>query len=217
MSEPIVAADSLEVVLITGMSGSGKSVALRALEDAGYYCVDNLPPELLLAFLRPGAAAAAHRRVAIAMDVRSATSLPQLLPQLRELRGRRRRRAAAVPGRHHRHAGAPLLRNAAPHPLSAVAAGTGADQQRALVEAIELERELLADLREHARRASTPACCAPRSCRLREVAAGRRRAQPADAGVRVVRLQARHSGGRRLRVRRAHAAQPALRAASCAT
>ena len=36
-----------ELVLITGMSGSGKSVALHALEDAGYLCVDNLPPELL--------------------------------------------------------------------------------------------------------------------------------------------------------------------------
>jgi len=43
---------TLEVVLITGMSGSGKSVALHALEDAGYYCVDNLPPELLLPSLR---------------------------------------------------------------------------------------------------------------------------------------------------------------------
>ena len=42
---------SLELVLITGMSGSGKSVALHALEDAGYYCVDNLPPELLLPFV----------------------------------------------------------------------------------------------------------------------------------------------------------------------
>ena len=36
-----------EVVLVTGISGSGKSVALHALEDAGFYCVDNLPPELL--------------------------------------------------------------------------------------------------------------------------------------------------------------------------
>ena len=41
----------LELILITGMSGSGKSVALRALEDAGYFCVDNLPPELLLSFV----------------------------------------------------------------------------------------------------------------------------------------------------------------------
>ena len=42
---------SLDLVLITGMSGSGKSVALHALEDAGYYCVDNLPPELLTPFI----------------------------------------------------------------------------------------------------------------------------------------------------------------------
>ena len=50
-SDAPAAAAALDLVLITGMSGSGKSVALRALEDAGYYCVDNLPPELLQAFL----------------------------------------------------------------------------------------------------------------------------------------------------------------------
>ena len=36
-----------DVVLLTGMSGGGKSVAMHALEYAGYFCVDNLPPELL--------------------------------------------------------------------------------------------------------------------------------------------------------------------------
>ena len=41
----------MEIILITGMSGSGKSVALHALEDSGYYCVDNLPPELLSSFV----------------------------------------------------------------------------------------------------------------------------------------------------------------------
>ena len=41
-----------QVVLVTGISGSGKSVALHALEDAGLFCVDNLPPELLRDFLR---------------------------------------------------------------------------------------------------------------------------------------------------------------------
>ena len=40
-----------EIVLVTGISGSGKSVALHALEDAGFFCVDNLPPELLRDFL----------------------------------------------------------------------------------------------------------------------------------------------------------------------
>ena len=84
---PIEAAVALELVLITGMSGSGKSVALRALEDAGYFCVDNLPPELLLSFvaLEEGHGAT---RVAIAMDVRSATSLPMVPGQLRELQER---------------------------------------------------------------------------------------------------------------------------------
>ena len=42
----------MDIILITGMSGSGKSVALHALEDAGYYCVDNLPPELLIPFVK---------------------------------------------------------------------------------------------------------------------------------------------------------------------
>ncbi|HPW27984.1 MAG TPA: RNase adapter RapZ, partial [Rhodoferax sp.] len=60
---------TIEIVLITGMSGSGKSVALHALEDAGFYCVDNLPPELLLPFVELEQQHLAHR-VAIAMDVR---------------------------------------------------------------------------------------------------------------------------------------------------
>ena len=68
-----------ELVLITGMSGSGKSVALHALEDAGYLCVDNLPPELLRSFVQLEQKRK-EKRIAIAMDVRSAASLP-LLPQ----------------------------------------------------------------------------------------------------------------------------------------
>ena len=133
---------SLELVLITGMSGSGKSVALRALEDAGYFCVDNLPPELLLSFVELEMKKSA-RRVAIAMDVRSANALPQVPAQLDELV----RRGIAV---------RPLFLDATTdtlvrrfsetrrrHPLSRPDAG--GDQHRAVVEAIELERELLAD------------------------------------------------------------------------
>ena len=78
---------SIDLILITGMSGSGKSVALRALEDAGYYCVDNLPPELLLSFVALELKHA-QRRVAIAMDVRAAESLPQVPGFLRELKQR---------------------------------------------------------------------------------------------------------------------------------
>ena len=38
----------MQLVLVSGLSGSGKSIALRVLEDAGYYCVDNLPANLLM-------------------------------------------------------------------------------------------------------------------------------------------------------------------------
>jgi RNase adapter protein RapZ len=145
------AAQPLELILITGMSGSGKSVALHALEDAGYFCVDNLPPELLLSFVALEQQHGA-RLVAIAMDVRSATSLPLVPAQLRELQQQ------GVNVR-------PLFLDATTdtlvrrfsetrrrHPLSQLAKSTadGTDQQRALVDAIELERELLADLREQA-------------------------------------------------------------------
>ena len=59
------------VVLISGISGSGKSVAINALEDAGYFCVDNLPPELLPELIRLEGRNP-HRRLAIAADVRTA-------------------------------------------------------------------------------------------------------------------------------------------------
>jgi len=149
--------EPLELVLITGMSGSGKSVVLRALEDAGYYCVDNLPPELLLSFVDLEQEVAA-RRVAIAMDVRSALALPQVPSQLEALKSR---------GVHVR----PLFLDSSTdtlvrrfsetrrrHPLSGERAVEGAeaaevapaDRQHALVDAIELERKLLAALRDQA-------------------------------------------------------------------
>ena len=78
-------AEPREVVLVTGISGSGKSVALHALEDAGYFCVDNLPPELLRDFIHVERAHGV-RKMAIAVDVRTAGSLPYLLPVLDQLR-----------------------------------------------------------------------------------------------------------------------------------
>ena len=149
---------ALEVVLITGMSGSGKSVVLRALEDAGYYCVDNLPPELLLSFVDLEERVSA-RRVAIAMDVRSAISLPQVPAQLEALR----QRGVQVRSLFLDSSTDTLVRRFSEtrrrHPLSgeqsdAVVSGGGADpladRQHALVDAIELERELLAALRDQA-------------------------------------------------------------------
>lgn len=74
----------MQLVLISGLSGSGKSIALNVLEDAGYYCVDNLPAPLLSGLtgylLREG-----MRQVAVAIDMRGGTSIAALPPQLRQL------------------------------------------------------------------------------------------------------------------------------------
>ena len=67
----------MRIVLITGISGSGKSVALNVLEDAGYYCVDNLPPALLPSLVET-INGADSKCVAIAVDARSAQSLTDL-------------------------------------------------------------------------------------------------------------------------------------------
>ena len=137
-----------ELVLITGMSGSGKSVALHALEDAGYYCVDNLPPELLLPFVQLEEQQSISK-VAIAMDVRSANSLPLVPAQLAHLRlmdvdVRMLFLDATTEILVHR-----FSETRRRHPLSRQdGQDVIRDQQRDLVEAIELERELLAELRE---------------------------------------------------------------------
>jgi len=67
----------MQLVLISGLSGSGKSVALNVLEDSGYYCVDNLPVALVMPLLE-SLAGSGQERVALAMDARSGTSVQQL-------------------------------------------------------------------------------------------------------------------------------------------
>ncbi len=74
----------MQVMLISGLSGSGKSIALNVLEDAGYYCVDNLPAPLLSELI-------GHLRLegqelaAVAVDMRGGSSIAALPPQLRNL------------------------------------------------------------------------------------------------------------------------------------
>ncbi|GAB4398796.1 MAG: RNase adapter RapZ [Rhodoferax sp.] len=138
---------SLQLVVVTGMSGSGKSVALRALEDLGIYCIDNLPPQLLLPLValqdeNP------TRRLAVAIDARSAASLPLVPGQLAELR----QRGVQVQSLCLDAADEALVRRFSEtrrrHPLARIALDDQPSHARhALGEAIGLERALLADLR----------------------------------------------------------------------
>ena len=74
----------MQLILVSGLSGSGKSIALDVLEDAGFYCIDNLPASLLddvLAFV----SGAGHDRIAVSVDARSAalSSLPERVAALK--------------------------------------------------------------------------------------------------------------------------------------
>ena len=134
----------MEIVLITGMSGSGKSVALRALEDSGFYCVDNLPPDLLIPFVELENDQR-EERVAIAIDVRSASSLPLMPVQLQVLESH----GFKITSIFLDASSDTLLRRYSEtrrrHPLSGRRATKG---ELALTESIEYERELLSHLRE---------------------------------------------------------------------
>ena len=76
----------MQLILVSGLSGSGKTIALHVLEDSGYYCVDNLPATLLLEVV-DFLGEAGHERVAVSVDARSA-SLAALPEHIARLKGR---------------------------------------------------------------------------------------------------------------------------------
>ena len=76
----------MQLFLLSGLSGSGKSVALKVLEDCGFYCVDNLPAELLTGLV-DYLLSAGYYRIAVSIDVRSANSvqrLPEIMANLKQ-------------------------------------------------------------------------------------------------------------------------------------
>jgi RNase adapter protein RapZ len=82
-------ADSITFVVITGLSGAGKSYAIKCFEDMGFFCVDNLPTTLIPTFADLVARSnATITRVALGVDVREGEYLTHLLDTLGELRGR---------------------------------------------------------------------------------------------------------------------------------
>lgn len=69
----------MRFVIVTGMSGAGKSTALKMLEDAGYFCVDNLPVKLIEPFAKLTIEEAAEiAKVALGLDVRSGSAISQV-------------------------------------------------------------------------------------------------------------------------------------------
>ena len=80
----------LPFIVLTGMSGSGKSQAIRALEDLGYFCVDNLPTTLIPTLAKLSTRGGDIEKVAIVVDVREGnflSSFPRVFKQLRKMRG----------------------------------------------------------------------------------------------------------------------------------
>lgn len=136
----------MQLTLVSGVSGSGKSVALKALEDSGYFCVDNLPPGLireLVSFV----ASRGEPRVAVSADARSAETIGILPDVVAE------ERANGIDVRliFLDASDASLVRRFSetrrPHPL----AGEG----HTLEEAIAMERHLLAPIAELGHRLDT--------------------------------------------------------------
>lgn len=78
-----VRGEDMRLIIVTGMSGAGKSQALKIFEDFGYYCVDNLPVELLISFAKLGASGKAGMDlVALGIDVRNGEAFKTLIKVL---------------------------------------------------------------------------------------------------------------------------------------
>jgi UPF0042 nucleotide-binding protein len=131
---------NLRIVIITGLSGSGKSTALRALEDIGFFCVDNLPIVLLPKFLEiQGEASGEVSKVALVMDIRERYFLEKHMEVISKLKKKKYSieilfLEASDDSLLHRFS---ETRRA--HPLS---------EKRTVPESIALEREKLRELKD---------------------------------------------------------------------
>ena len=89
MTDP-VATEPIRFVIVTGLSGAGKSYAIKCLEDLGYFCVDNLPTTLIPTFaeLCANSSRGIHA-IALGVDVREGEYLANMVETIQELRARR--------------------------------------------------------------------------------------------------------------------------------
>jgi UPF0042 nucleotide-binding protein len=126
-------------IVLTGLSGSGKSQAIRALEDLGYYCVDNLPVSLLPVMAELAGRQTEHNRVAVVMDIREPRFVSDFPRVYRKLKANRHLAARLI----FLEAGqAELVRRFSetrrPHPLAA---------DRPVTEGLAEERQSLRQIR----------------------------------------------------------------------
>ena len=133
----------MHVVIVTGMSGSGKSCVMDVLEDIGYYCIDNLPPQLIGKFVEICRESENHlKKLAIAADLRSGDMFTDAYHVLVELE---RQGDLDVKILYIEAADEVLIKRyesvRRPHPLQ---------QGNRLIDGILEERDLLKNLKEHA-------------------------------------------------------------------
>ncbi len=138
----------MQLVVLSGVSGSGKSVALKALEDAGFFCVDNLPADLI-APLIDYAMARGEQKVAISADARSRESLVRLPAIVDKERARGNDVQVIFLDANDESLVRRFSETRRPHPL--------AREGESLAEAIAEERSVLAWLAEIGQRIDTSA------------------------------------------------------------
>ncbi|MFA7636495.1 MAG: RNase adapter RapZ [Monoglobales bacterium] len=132
----------MDFLIITGMSGAGKSSAIRALEDIGYYCVDNMPPALLTAFARVLTSSSGKiDKIALVIDLRSGDMFGQLFDSLDELTNNNIKYDILFLYSSDTSLVSRYKQNRRNHPLS-----SGGE----LLDSIKKEREILADVRSRA-------------------------------------------------------------------
>jgi RNase adapter protein RapZ len=138
----------MRIFLISGISGSGKSVALNVLEDAGFFCVDNLPTPLLPALVE----ALTDENIAsaaIAIDARSARFLPGLISSIQQLKSDGHQLDLLFLTAKTDALIARFSETRRSHPLShRLLPGQNPNDPLTLIECIETERKILSDLEE---------------------------------------------------------------------
>jgi len=134
----------LLIVVISGLSGSGKSVAIKCFEDLGFYCVDNLPSALVPTFIELCSQSGEHiRKIALGIDIRERDFLEEFLTVFDRLKGQ----ACVVEMVYLEARDEVLLRRFSetrrPHPLA---------KRKSVLDGIQIEKATLAPLRSRAKR-----------------------------------------------------------------